>query len=147
MKSLSKRHQQQIAGLQPYLLDPTSPSFSLRDQGNAIYWQRVGLQDIHELNNLDKHRRLSVVNVATQGTVVENGDFQVETRFGQVLSPSDWSVRRTYRSAQAAIPQHPGLIVNIGLENQDGKFPHMTPWMQFLHRIVGEIIDRFRTSF
>lgn len=147
IKTLAARERARLWRLQPFLLDPRSPSFSLRDRSDDLHWKRTVLRDVSSLNNIDKHRRLSVVAVAMQGTVVEVGDFQEESRSGAPIEPTDWVVRRTYAAPRSKVPSHPGIVVDVGLESDGGYFPMVVPWMQLLRRVTGEIIDVFRPLF
>jgi hypothetical protein len=147
IKTLAARERARLWRLQPFLLDPRSPSFSPRDQSDDLHWKRTVLRDLSRLNNIDKHRRLSVVAVAMQGTVVEVGDFEEERRSGAPIDSSKWVVRRKYATPQANLPMHPGIVMDVGLESDGGYFPMVVPWMQLLRRVTGEIIDVFRPLF
>lgn len=148
IRSLPSSEQEEIARLQPYLLDPASPSFSDKEDGDDdIYWRRVALRDVSQLNNVDKHRRLNLVSVAMQGVVVESGDFGEERRSGHPIRSTEWVIRRTYTEPQSDPPLHPGIVIDVGLESQDGLYPMLVPWMQMLRRVVGEIVDGYRPRF
>lgn len=151
--SLGVRERTKIERLQPYRLDPLSPSFRLRDNSDQLHWRRTAVRDVAFLNNIDKHRRLNVMSVAMQGAVVDSDrstvgqTFEEERRFGVAVDPTDWLVRRVYDTPPATPPVHPGLIVQVGLEDQNGMFPMVTPWMRMLRRVIGEVVDMFRPLF